>query len=114
MSASRPRTSGDDMFRLLREGCVQFNAKKARGEKTDLTNCDLRNLDLRGLDADGLDFSGCYFRQADLRGVDFRQANLEGASINASKISGTYFPADLSADEITLSLLHGTRLRYHR
>jgi len=64
------------------------------------------------LDADGLDFSDCYFRQSDLRGVDFRNALLEGASINAAKISGTYFPADLTASEIELSLLHGSRMRY--
>jgi hypothetical protein len=37
---------------------------------------------------------------------------LEGASINSAKISGTYFPPSLSAEEITLSLVHGTRLRY--
>ena len=69
------RTTGDEMFRLLREGCIQeFNAKKAAGEKVDLTRCDFRSLDLRGLDAHGLDFSGSYFRQADLRGIDFRSS----------------------------------------
>ena len=35
------------------------------------------------------------------------------ASINAAQISGAYFPTDLSASEIELSLLHGTRMRYH-
>ena len=44
--------------------------------------------------------------------ADFRKANLEGASINAAKISGAYFPPELSASEIELSLLHGTRMRY--
>jgi uncharacterized protein YjbI with pentapeptide repeats len=110
---SKLRIPNDAMYRLLREGCIiEFNAKKASGEKVDLRGCDLRGLDLRGLDADGLDFSDCYFRQSDLRSVDFRKARLEGASINAAKISGAYFPADLTASEIELSLLHGIRMRY--
>jgi hypothetical protein len=40
------------------------------------------------------------------------KANMDGASINACKISGVLFPAELSASEIELSLLHGTRMRY--
>jgi uncharacterized protein YjbI with pentapeptide repeats len=101
------------MYRLLREGCsTEFNVKNAAGEKVDSRRCDLWGLDPRGLDADGLDFSNCYFRQTDLRSVDFRNARLEGASINAAKISGAYFPADLIASEIELSLFHGTRMRY--
>lgn len=65
-----------------------------------------------GLNVEGLDLSGCYFRQTDLRGLDFRKSRLEGASINAAKISGVYFPDELTAGEIELSLLHGTRMRY--
>ncbi len=107
------KITNDPMYRLLREGCIkEFNVKRAAGEKVDLTRCDLRGLDLRGLEVDGLDFSECYFRQADLRGIDFRKAKLEGASINAAKISGVYFPVELTASEIELSLLHGTRMRY--
>ena len=110
---SKLRLPNDPMYLLLREGCItEFNAKKAAGDKASLCGCDLRGLDLRGLDADGLDLSDSYFRQSDLRGVDFRKAKLEGASINAAKVSGTYFPAELTANEIELSLLHGTRMRY--
>jgi uncharacterized protein YjbI with pentapeptide repeats len=106
--------SKDPMYVMLREGCIkEFNAKKASGDKCDLRGCDLRGLDLRGLDADGLDFSDCYFRQSDLRGVDLSKANMDGASINACKISGVLFPHELSASEIELSLLHGTRMRYN-
>ena len=109
------RITKDPMYLLLREGCItEFNTKRAAGDPVDLCNCDLRNLDLRGLDADGLDLSGCYLRQSDLRGVDFRKARLEGASINAAKISGVYFPDELAATEIELSLLHGTRMRYRQ
>jgi uncharacterized protein YjbI with pentapeptide repeats len=113
--ASRLRISDDPLYQLLRDGAIaDFNAKKAAGQTVDLRNCDLRGLDLRGLDADGLDFSDSYFRQADLRGVDFRRAILEGASLNNAQISGAYFPLELSPEEITLSLTHGTRMRYRK
>lgn len=112
--ANEPQIRNNDhLYRLLREGHIKaFNDARERGESSDLTNCDFRGVDLRGLNADDLDLSGCYFRQADLRGIDFSKCRLEGASIHATKISGVYFPAELTADEITLSLVHGTRLRY--
>ncbi|MCC6141939.1 MAG: pentapeptide repeat-containing protein [Nitrospira sp.] len=107
------RISNDPMYKLLREGCIkEFNVKKSAGDKCELKSCDLRGLDLRGLDAVGLDFSDCYFRQSDLRGIDFSQSILKGASINACKVSGALFPAELTASEIELSLLQGTRMRY--
>ena len=111
-----PRIKNDDpLYRLLRDGkVVEFNQQRGRGLSSDLTGCDFRGVDLRGLEAAGLDLSGCYFRQADLRGIDFSQTNLEGASINSAKISGTYFPKELSANEIELSLLHGIRMRYNK
>ena len=111
---SKLHISKDPMYVMLREGCIkEFNAKKASGDKCDLRGCDLRGLDLRGLDAEGLDFSDCYFRHSDLRGIDLSKTNMEGASINACKISGVLFPQELSASEIELSLLHGTRMRYN-
>lgn len=107
------RISSDPMYLLLREGRIQeFNQKKAAGVPANLVGCDFRNVDLRGINAAGLDFSHCYFRQADLRGIDFRQARLEGASLNGAKVSGAYFPQELCAEEIILSLVHGTRMRY--
>lgn len=112
--SEEPKIKNDDpLYRLLREGHIKaFNEARRRGEHSDLTQCDFRGIDLRGVNAAGLDLSGGYFRQADLRGIDFSQTCLLGASIHAAKISGTYFPQELSADEITLSLVHGTRLRY--
>lgn len=104
------------LFQTLRNENVEaFN--RARADTDDLPSfayCDFRGLDLRGLNADNLDFSSAYFRSADLRGIDFRQANLEGASIAGTKISGCYFPDSLAADELVLSLNHGTRMRYRR
>lgn len=111
--SNAPEIKQDKMYKLLRESKIaEFNKRKAAGEAYDLTHCDFRSLDLRGLDAKGVNFSHAYFRQADLRGIDFSQSNLEGASLNGSKISGCYFPKGLSAEEIALSLTHGTRMRY--
>jgi len=110
---SVPAIKHDEMYQLLREQRVEeFNRRHAAGEQSDLTNCDFRGLDLRGLNADGIDFSGSYFRQADLRGINFQSANLKGCSINGAKISGVYFPEQLDAMEIEMSLRHGTRMRY--
>lgn len=113
--SDKPIIKQEPLYQLLREGKTkQFNECRQNGESVDLTGCDFRSTDLRGLDASGLDLSNAYLRQADLRGIDFSQSNLEGASINSAKISGTYFPSQLSAEEILLSLLHGTRMRYSK
>lgn len=112
---NKPQIINEPLYQLLREGEIQeFNTRKAAGESCDLTGCDFRHIDLRGIDAGGLDFSDCYFHQTDLRGIDLRQARLEGASINGARISGTYFPVELTAEEIGLSLVHGTRMRYRK
>jgi uncharacterized protein YjbI with pentapeptide repeats len=58
-----------------------------------------------------MDLSGSYFRQADLRGVDLSTCQLAGVSLHNAKISGVLFPKSLSAEEITLSVAHGTRMR---
>lgn len=111
----RPDENKDPLYLLLRENKLkEFNTHKAAGKIPNLRDTDMRGLDLRGMDASGLDMSNCYFRQADLRSIDFSQTKLEGASINGAKISGCMFPKDLTAEEITMSLLHGTRMRYSK
>jgi uncharacterized protein YjbI with pentapeptide repeats len=111
--ALKPLNYEDPLYQLLRDGNVkEFNRRKAAGEPCDLTHCDFRNLDLRGLDAEGLDLSHSYFRSADLRGIDFSTAGLEGVSLNGAKISGAFFPQELTASEIALSVEQGTRMRY--
>ncbi len=112
MKAERPHFTKDPMYQMLRVDDTQgFNLRREQGGSCDLRGVDLRGLDLRGLDADGLDFSGAYFRDSDLRGIDFSSANLEGCSFYGCKISGAYFPADLSPEEIRLSVDLGTRVR---
>lgn len=113
MSIEKPIITDEPMYRLLRDGKMdEFNTLRQAGESCDLTGCDFRGVDLRGLAADGIDFSNCYFRQTDLRGVNLSNTKLLGASIQGAKISGVYFPVDLAAAEIIMSLEHGTRLRY--
>jgi uncharacterized protein YjbI with pentapeptide repeats len=108
-----PKRLNDPLYQLLREGRVkEFNRRRRAGESCDLRDSDLRGVILQGLDAEGLDLSGCYLRQCDLRGVDLSHTRMEGSSINGARISGAFFPKQLSSEEITLSLLHGTRMRY--
>lgn len=108
-----PIISNDPLYLLLREGKVaEFNQRVAVGEIVDLRGYDFRHVDLKGLVADRLDFSDCYFRQADLRGVDFSNSiSMQGASIHDAKVSGVYFPSEVSGEEVLLSLEHGTRIR---
>jgi len=108
-----PQITQDPLYILLREEKIDaFNQARAEGKTCSLTGCDFRGLDLRELNVDGLDLSSSYFRGTDLRGLDFRKSNLEGASLATANISGCYFPNELSADEIVMSVQHGTRLRY--
>jgi uncharacterized protein YjbI with pentapeptide repeats len=109
---NKPIIMDDPLYQLIREGKIQkFNKKKLAGAECNFQYADFRAVDLRGIDTTGLDFRHAYFRQADLRGVDFSKSKLNGASINAAKISGTFFPSNISSGEILLSLNHGTKMR---
>ncbi len=112
--SQKPQIKTDPMYVLLRdEKIAEFNKRKAKGETFDLTYCDFRGINLQGVDADNIDFTGSYFRQTDLRGIDFSNSNLQSCSINNAQIFGCYFPKEITADEINLSLNHGTRIRYN-
>jgi uncharacterized protein YjbI with pentapeptide repeats len=110
---SQPKLLDSPLYVLLRQDDVAgFNQEKPKTGTIDLAGGDFRGLDLRNLDTAGIDFTNAYFRSADLRGLDLSQTPMEGASIAHAQISGAYFPADLSADEILMSVNFGTRLRY--
>lgn len=97
---------------LLCQGMTEaFNQARQDRETVSIRGADLCGVDLRGLDTRGLDMRDCHLRRTDLRGLDLSTALLEGASIGGAKISGVLFPREFSAEEITLSLVHGTRLR---
>ena len=110
---SQPKLLDTPLYALLhKDDITGFNKERPKDGPIDMVGGDFRGLDLRELNADGVDFTDAYFRSADLRGIDFRNALLEGASLAHAQISGTYFPAELSADEILMSMNFGTRLRY--
>lgn len=110
---SKPRQLESPLYLLLHNEDIEgFNAKKTQGADLDFTDGDFRGLDLRLIDAEGINFTNGYFRGADLRGVDLRTTRMDGASIAHAQISGAYFPIELSADEIVMSLTYGTRMRY--
>ncbi len=112
MTTETPAIIDDELYRLLRdENIEEFNRLRAKGRACKLSGVDLRCLDLPGMEAENSDFSNSYFRRSNLSGVNFTTCNLEGASIRSASISGTYFPPSISADEITLSIEHGTRMR---
>lgn len=115
-NTEKPKQSAHPLVLLLRaEEIEEFNALiAADDDPLLLSGIDFRGLDLRGAQLQGRDLSNSYFRQTDLRGLDLRSCNLQGASLRSAKISGTYFPVELPADEILMSLNHGTRLRYRQ
>lgn len=105
--------NAEKLHLMLLEGHIEeFNQLRQKGEQCDLRGRDLQGIDLRGLYAAGLDLRDCCLKQTDMRDIDLSDTNLEGASINGARIAGALFPTQLSAEEITLSLLHGTRMRY--
>lgn len=107
-----PEIKKDAMYQLLRDGKIkEFNYHLSKGKEPNLVNCDFRAIDLQGLEAAGLDFTGCYFRHSDLRGIDFSKSKMDGASLHDAKVSGAYFPSAFSSDELTMSIIRGTRLR---
>lgn len=111
----KPEIKTDPLYQLLRQEDIKgFNEQRDSLDTSELRSGDYRGRDLRNMNASGLDFSNAYFRNADLSGIDFRTTNLEGASLLDAKLSGTYFPAELTAEEIRLSLDTGTRMRYRR
>ena len=113
MKNNKPEITGDAMYQMLREGKTEnFNELRSKNKTCNMQGKDFRALDLRGADVDGIDFTDCYFRHTDLRGLDMRSCQMEGASIHDARISGTYFPRELSPEEIHMSSIKGTRMRY--
>jgi uncharacterized protein YjbI with pentapeptide repeats len=107
-----PRLLDDEAFHCLRSGDhVGFRRHIADRQEVDFSNCELQGTDFRRADLSKVILRGSHLRDADLRGADLRHMDLEGCSLIRAKISGTYFPANLSAAEIRMSVECGTRLR---
>ncbi|MEB3286704.1 MAG: pentapeptide repeat-containing protein [Vampirovibrionales bacterium] len=97
---------------IQEERFLEFNnyVEKLAGA-VDLTNAHLRGYDLRKCHLKKADLSGAYLRSCDLRSCDLSEATLDGASMKEAKVSGVLFPRGISAQEIQMSLVHGTRIR---
>jgi uncharacterized protein YjbI with pentapeptide repeats len=110
---AQPRFLDDPAFRCLRVGDFDgFNREVAGRQEIDFSNSDLRGVELRGIaDLSKVIVRGAYMRDADLRGLDLRAWDMEGCSLYHAKISGTYFPTNLSPEEIANSVQLGTRMR---
>jgi uncharacterized protein YjbI with pentapeptide repeats len=99
------------LVRLLREEKVDDFNEHVKSSPPQLDPADLRMVDLRRADLVKANLRGAYLRNADLRGVDLSDADLSGASLHDARISGCLFPASIPAEEITLSISQGTRMR---
>ena len=109
----QPRFLDDPAFKALRLSDFEAYNRHVVGRKqVDFSNADLRGVDFRGVaELTKLDVHGAYMRDADLRGLDLRSWNMEGCSLYHAKISGTYFPPNVRAEELALSVDYGTRIR---
>lgn len=102
----------DEAYSTIRTGDLPgFAGATAGRHEIDFSGADLRGVDLRKVDISKIVLRGAYLRDADLRGLDLRSHDLEGCSLLHAKISGAYLPADISAEEIRLSVEHGIRIR---
>jgi len=99
---------------LLVDGKFDEFNERAGDAPPDLENTHLRGFDLREADLSHANLLDAYLRFADLRGLDLLYAEMDGASIQGAKISGTRFPRNLTIEEISFSLQHGTRMRTTR
>lgn len=109
---AKPRFISDDAFRSLRAGDTEaFHRLIADRKAVDFSDSDLRGTDFRNANLAKIVLRGCYLKDADMRGLDLREHDLEGCSLHNAKIGGTYFPKNVSAGEIQMSVSLGTRIR---
>ena len=110
---TKPRFLDVGIFQALRAGDLEaFSQRVAtHGRPVDFSNADFRGTDFRGVDITNVILRGAYLKDADLRGLDLRGVDLEGCSLHKANVGGTYFPDNISAAEICMSIDHGTRIR---
>lgn len=115
MPMPAPRFIDDPAYRALRVNDMEgFHLAIINRQVVDFSGADLRGIDFRNADLARLILKDAYLRDADLRGCDLRHMDLEGASFHGARIAGAYFPADVPASEIQMSVILGTRVRTHR
>ena len=109
---SLPNFPEDPAFKMLRSGDFDaFTQAVAERDKVDFSGTDLRGVDFRKVDLSKFVLRDAFLRNVDFRGCDLRHLDLSGASLHGAKIGGAYFPDNVSASDIRMSLRHGTRIR---
>ena len=110
---TKPRFPDNEIFQALRGGDLETFSRLviAHGRPVDFSNADFRGTDFRGAELTNVIIRGAYLKDADLRGIDLRQVDLEGCSLHKANVGGTYFPDNISAAEICMSIEYGTRIR---
>jgi uncharacterized protein YjbI with pentapeptide repeats len=110
---AQPRFPDDPAFKFLRlSDYAAFNRQVNGKAIVDFSDADLRGVDFRGVaNIEKLNVRGSYMRDADLRGLDLRSWNMEGCSLYHAKVSGAYFPENITAQELCNSVHLGTRIR---
>jgi uncharacterized protein YjbI with pentapeptide repeats len=109
---AQPKFINDDAFRALRAGEIDAFHRMVSGRASvEFSDGDLRAVDFRKVDLTKVSLRGAYLKLADLRGCDLRHMDLEGCSLHQAKVGGAFFPDNVSAEEIRLSLQEGTRIR---
>ncbi len=109
---TEPKFLEDQAYRALRVNDLDgYNLAIINRQDVDLSEANLRSVDFRNADLEKVRLKGAYLRDADLRGCDLRHMDLEGTSFHNAKIAGCFFPDNVSAEEIRLSVDHGTRVR---
>lgn len=115
LPTQRARFPDDPAFKAIRVGDVEGYHRAIQGRQViDFRGADLRGCDMRNMDLSRVLLRDAYLREADLRGCDLRKHDLEGCSIYNAKISGAFFPDNIPAEEIRLSLEYGTRMRVRK
>jgi uncharacterized protein YjbI with pentapeptide repeats len=110
-----PRFLDDEAFKCLRAGDLDGYRRAVEGRKiVNFCGADLRATDFRKIDMSKVVLRDAYLRDTDFRGCDLRQTDMEGASLHNAHIAGTYFPENISPNEIQLSIQYGTRLRVEK
>ena len=109
---STPHLLKDSAFKLLRLGGIDAFHKNVEGrDVVDFSGTDLRGTDFRKVDLSNIVLRDAYLRDADFRGCDLRHLDLAGVSLHNARIAGAYFPDNVTASELRMSLRHGTRIR---
>lgn len=109
---AEPKYLEDPAYRCLRvEDIDGYEMAIINRPEVDFTDANLRSVDLRKADLEKVILKGAYLRDADLRGCDLRHMDLEGTSFHNAKVAGAYFPYNVHALELEMSIVHGTRIR---